>query len=224
MSLSEPSPPQPAAAGESRAAPVRAWAIVPAAGRSLRMGRPKLLLPWGAHTVIEAVLAAWRASRVAATIVVVHPDDLELAALCRRAGAEVVQAPQAPPDMKASVILGLDFIERTLAPRGDEAWLAAPADLPLLSAATIDRLIAEHDPARPRILVPVHGGRRGHPVLFPWALAAEARRLGEGAGLDRLLADFAPRELASGPEALAADLDTPDDYRRLHDRYDHPEP
>ena len=38
-------------------------AIVPAAGRSQRMGRPKLLLPLGARPVVEHVLRAIGASR-----------------------------------------------------------------------------------------------------------------------------------------------------------------
>ena len=41
----------------------RSFAVVPAAGRSRRMGRPKLLLPWGESTIIQQVLGAWRASQ-----------------------------------------------------------------------------------------------------------------------------------------------------------------
>ena len=204
-------------------AAARAWAIVPAAGRSARMGQPKLLLPWGSSTVIEQVIAAWRASRVSGVVAVVHPDDVELAEVCRRAGAEVVVAPSPPPDMKASVCLGLESIAHRYAPRASDAWLVAPADLPTLSAETINRVIAAHATnaaaASARIVVPVHNGRRGHPVLFPWLLAEQVKSLPEDAGLNRLLSEFSPQEIDCGAEALPADLDTPDDYRRLHDRH-----
>ena len=56
----------------------RSFAVVPAAGRSERMGAPKLLLPLGDSTVIEHVLAAWTASPVTRTVVVVRADDAEL--------------------------------------------------------------------------------------------------------------------------------------------------
>ena len=61
----------------------RFFGVIPAAGRSVRMGEPKLLLPWRDGTLIEHVLAQWLASRVACVTVVVHPDDQELAAVCR---------------------------------------------------------------------------------------------------------------------------------------------
>ena len=68
----------------SQSAP-RFFGVIPAAGRSVRMGEPKLLLPWRDGTLIEHVLAQWLASRVACLTVVVHPEDVELAAICRRA-------------------------------------------------------------------------------------------------------------------------------------------
>ena len=58
---------------------MRTFAIIPAAGRSQRMGQPKLLLPWRNSTIIEHVLAAWRASQVSHMLMVVHPADRQLA-------------------------------------------------------------------------------------------------------------------------------------------------
>src|SRR5437868_3233433 len=92
------------------------YAIVPAAGRSQRMGSAKLLLSWGERTVIETVIDAWRASRVAKVIVVVHPADHEVATLARQAGAEVVMPEAPPPDMRSSVLRGLEYVAATLAP------------------------------------------------------------------------------------------------------------
>ncbi|MEZ6078052.1 MAG: NTP transferase domain-containing protein [Pirellulaceae bacterium] len=54
------------------------FAIVPAAGRSRRMGQSKLLLPWRGTTVIEHVIEAWLRSRVTQVVVVARRDDLEL--------------------------------------------------------------------------------------------------------------------------------------------------
>ncbi len=68
---------------------MRSFAIVPAAGRSVRMGRPKLNLPWGESTVLEHVVQAWLASRVDRVIVVVRRDDERLDELCRSLGVEV---------------------------------------------------------------------------------------------------------------------------------------
>jgi molybdenum cofactor cytidylyltransferase len=186
------------------------------------MGTPKLLLPWGTagRTVIETVLAAWRASRVERTVVVTHPLDSELAATCRAAGADVFVAPEPPPDMKASVRYGLEYLARTASPADRDAWLVAPADLPILSTVTIDRVIAAYSPTSARAVRPRHGEKFGHPVLWPWAAAGQIARLPENRGLDALLERTGFDPLECGAEGVGGDIDTPEEYRRLRDRYD----
>jgi molybdenum cofactor cytidylyltransferase len=194
----------------------RYFAIVPAAGLSVRMGRPKLLLPWRRKTVIETVLEAWRASGVSHVVMTVRPEDIELAALGRASGAETVVVSPPPPDMKASVLAGLDYVARNYQPRPTDAWLLAPADMPLLSAQVIDALLAARGAGGPsdEIVAPCRSGKRGHPVLFPWPLAAAARRLGPDEGLNQLLTRHRVREIPVDDETGFIDLDTPDDYRR----------
>src|SRR4051812_24822089 len=130
----------------------RFFAIVPAAGQSTRMGRPKLLLPVGGRTMIEKTLFAWQASQVDKIVAVVRPDDEQLAALCRSCGAEVVVPPVAPPEMKDSIRWGLKHVEAMFAPVPQDAWLLAPADMPNLSHRIINRLLDAHEPDRLSIL------------------------------------------------------------------------
>jgi len=199
------------------------FGILPAAGRSERMGAPKLLLPWGDATLIEHVVGVWRSSRVSRVLVVVHPDDARLAELAERAGALVVRPERAPVDMKASVGYALAYAAR-FGPEAGDAWMLAPADMPLLSAATIDRLIEAYARSAAtadggsRIWVPCLAGRRGHPVLFPWTLAAEVARLGADEGLNTLLARHRVETVEAGEEAIFEDIDTPEDYDRLRAR------
>lgn len=198
----------------------RSFGIVPAAGRSLRMGRPKLLLPWGGRPLIVQTLAAWQASRVQRVVVVVRPDDDALAEVVRSCGVDLLLPPTPPPDMKASVEAALHWLAATCRPAADDAFLVAPADMPRLSPAVIDRLLtayAELD--RPQIIVPTRQGRQGHPVLFPWFLAAEVDTLPAGEGLRLLCQRHAPRSIscddlvASGDDPFL-DFDTPQDYAR----------
>ncbi|HEX5443932.1 MAG TPA: nucleotidyltransferase family protein [Pirellulales bacterium] len=193
---------------------MRSFAIIPAAGRSQRMGQPKLLLPWEQWTVIEQVLAAWKDSRVSAVVVTVHPGDDELIARCRAAGVDVAVVDPPPADMKASVAAGLAYAAANYHPLPSDVWLLAPADMPRLSARLIDQVLGAHDPADPRVLVPRAGDYRGHPVLFPWPLASEVDGLAEDAGINALVAAAGPREIDCDDVAAFADLDTPDDYER----------
>jgi molybdenum cofactor cytidylyltransferase len=190
----------------------RAFAIVPAAGRSVRMGKPKLLLPWDDRTVIEAVLAAWQRSKVTSTVVVVHPQDRELAELCRSTGARVVVPPTPPPDMKASVMHALAAITAANAPTADDIWALAPADVPWMRTDLIDAMLAEMDRTGADALVPTFQSRRGHPVLFRWSLAVELGQLTELEGVNVLLERHRPAEFASPDDSVLSDLDTPEDF------------
>jgi molybdenum cofactor cytidylyltransferase len=183
------------------------------------MGQPKLLLPWRDSTVIEHLLAAWRDSRVDRIVVVVHPRDAGLADGCRTSGVDVVVPSAAPPEMKDSVACALEFLQAAESPDPSDAWLLAPADVPQLSSHVVDRLLDEYAALSSplSILVPTSAGRRGHPVLFPWPMAAEIDELGNDEGVNALLQRHPVREIDCGASGVPDDLDTPDDYRRLRD-------
>jgi molybdenum cofactor cytidylyltransferase len=182
------------------------------------MQQPKLLLSWKGKTILEHVIAAWKASQVRAVAVVVRQEDQELANVAERAGALLVRPPLPPPDMRASVSFGLGEIRRLFQPTAHDAWLVAPADLPRLSTQVIDRLIAEHAAQPDAALVPIAGSRRGHPVLFPWHWTTRVRHLEPEEGLNTLVRDGLTREIQCdhllGPDAFD-DVDTPEDYERL---------
>ena len=193
----------------------RHFAIVPAAGRSRRMGRPKLLLPWGRTTVIESILAVWQVSPVDCTVVVVRPDDQALAEVCRSAGAEVVVPDATPAEMKDSVILALEHLERRFQPSGHDAWLLMPADVPQVSPAVISQLTQRTEDHQSAILVPTFNGQRGHPVLFPWPMSREVYRLGRDQGINVLLGCHPVEELPVSTVGILQDIDTPEDFEQL---------
>lgn len=192
---------------------VRRFAVVPAAGRSRRMGQDKLLLSWGDHTVIESLLAAWQASGVDEIVVVTRQDQTELQALCRE--ATVVTPEIAPPEMKDSVRAALNYIRDAFSPEDRDVWLLAPADMPQLDPAVVTKILAAHDPASPAIIIPTSDNKRGHPVLFPWAFAASVATLADDEGVNALLERCAVRELECCGPNIHGDLDSPDDYMRL---------
>jgi molybdenum cofactor cytidylyltransferase len=192
-------------------------AIVPAAGRSERMGRPKLILPLGGTTVIARVVTALRLGGAEPVIVVAPPAEAphaaRLADQAAAAGALVVVAPGATADMRASVELGLARLRQGPPPA---TVLLAPGDSPGMTTELVARIIAEAGTRPSVIVVPAARGRRGHPVALPWSLAARIPDLAPGAGVNALLAAHAATvvELEVDNSAVAADLDTPADYRR----------
>ena len=199
------------------------FAIVPAAGHSTRMGRPKLSLPLGDRTVLEHVVSALRAGGVDHVLVVVGPHVPEMVGLAASAGAHVLQLTAPTPDMRSTIERGLDWIEERLRPGPDERWLLVPADHPTLDAGLIRSVLTAA--AGDLIVVPVHAGRRGHPTRFAWKHAAGVRSLPAGKGINSLVRDHSADvyELNVSNADLLADLDTPEDYARLVAiRFHHP--
>lgn len=201
--------------------PGRAFAVVPAAGLSTRMGQPKLLLAIDGQPLIARVLAAWKAGGVEQIAVVVRPDDEPLIATVREAGIEPVIPPVAPPDMKASLQFGLQHVQQQFKPDIRDVWLVAPADMPGLSPQIIKRLISESASRPGTILIPTLEGRRGHPVLVPWSDADKLGQLPADQGLNALIdasePELLPCDRLTTGEAFA-DIDTPGDWDRFSTR------
>jgi molybdenum cofactor cytidylyltransferase len=195
----------------------RIFAVVPAAGFSRRMGRPKLLLPLGGRAVIARVLEALRGGGVDATYVLARADDVGLQRELDGSGVHTVLADDATEDMRASAELLLSRIREEQHPLRNDAWLLAPADYPVLNPSVVSRLIASWraDPAG--IVVPACGGRSGHPTLFGWPFAERVACIPAGEGLNRLLRDGAGqvRQVDFESPEILQDLDTPADYERL---------
>src|SRR5262245_587086 len=142
----------------------RYFALIPAAGHSSRMGLPKLLLALSGRPLIAHTIDAWQRSVVDRIVVIVRPGDSLLAMFLGEAmpsirNLDLVIPDQPPPDMKASLQAALSHVEQQFAAGKDDAFLVAPADMPRLSPAIIDRLIELHRSGSRRILVPTIGGK-----------------------------------------------------------------
>ena len=88
----------------------RLFALIPAAGRSRRMGTSKLLLPWQGTTVIEHLIGTLTRPGIAAVVIVVRPDDHALQETVQRTHAIIIIPDHEPPEMRDSVEIGLRAI------------------------------------------------------------------------------------------------------------------
>jgi molybdenum cofactor cytidylyltransferase len=193
-------------------------AVIPAAGHSTRMGRPKLSLPLGDQTVLERVVSALKEGGVEHVVVVIGPHVSELEALAEAAGADVCPLFEPTADMRATVEHGLHWLETCYSPRVSDAFLLTPGDYPAFNAGVVRSLRAAfaRDLSR-SIVVPVHAGMRGHPVLIGWRHVAGIRAMPLDRGINAYLSDYQMEiaELPVGDAGVLCDLDTPEDYDRL---------
>ena len=185
---------------------MRIGALVLAAGRSSRMGQPKVLLPWRGRPLLEHVLAVLAEAGAEPVLVVTGPDTPPLPAL---GGAELVHHPGAREGMGSSLAAGV----RALGGRAD-AVLICLGDQPGIAAGTVAALVAALAPPALAAAPLYRGGVRGHPVLFAAALFAELGALQGDRGA-RAVLEGHPAALVAIPAPAPADVDTPGDYAAL---------
>ena len=209
------------------AAPVReVWrrvtAVVLAAGESRRMGRNKMLLPWGESTVLGRTLDNVRASVVSDVIVVTGHEREEVEAVVALAGRTQI-GDDATTAVSIQVVHNSDYAKGMLAsvqaavralPPATEAILVVLGDQPMVEPQTIDRLLAAYAASPAGLVAPYVGERRGNPVLIDRRYFAELLALPPEAAPRALLGRHADDVLAVAvdSEAVLHDLDRPEEY------------
>jgi len=177
------------------------------------MGLSKQLLPLGHSPVIRHCLDSVVASGLQDIVVVLGADHDEIASTI--SGMRVRTAFNADPrsDMAGSVRLGLRQIDPA-----STGVLICLADHPLVSSETIKELVNVHLSVPDSILIPVYKGGRGHPTLFPRKTIEDIYSVET---LRDLIASRSGsvRAVDVDDEGVILDMDTPEDYERIKQRF-----
>lgn len=186
-------------------------AIVLAAGLARRMGRPKLLLPLEGKPVVrwsvEALLG-----HVDEVVVVTGPEAVAVTHALSGLSVRFVINPRPENGQGSSIAAGVAALRPET-----RALIVALGDQPRLPAVVVPALLETFARGGKAIVAPVYQGAQGAPVLFSSAVFAELRALTGDAGA-RALVGGKPERVAFVPLdfPMPADIDTPEDYARLH--------
>lgn len=201
--------------------PVRIWGVIPAAGMSRRMGRPKQLLPFGDSTLVGTVARALLEADLDGVVVVTRTELVDESDLPDDPRIIVAINDDPTSEMIDSIRIGLATLAGEDAgldpPRDADGVLVVPADMPTLTADHCRACVSAFRDDPSRIVIAACERKRGHPMLFPFSLRDAVDRL-EG-GL-RSLAELHPERvylMEIGDLSVTRDIDTPDDYDRLSD-------
>jgi molybdenum cofactor cytidylyltransferase len=205
--------------------------VILAAGSSTRLGQPKALLDFDGTPGLSLMIEACHEAGCSPPVVVVGADT------------EVIAGAVGQQSVKTRRRSGIDLrggrlvvhrawaagrsssLKAGLRARGGsgEDFLIFPVDCPLVRADTITTLREARASSPPgiRIVVPVHGQRRGHPVLCDAALQAEFLGLADDEPAHLIVRRDPARvlEVVTGDPAVVDNLDTPDDYARARARW-----
>lgn len=200
---------QPSAAGHPNVA-----AIVLAAGQSRRMGATnKLTAPVDGKPMVAHMVDAALASRASTVVVVTgHQADAVRLALDGRP-VRVIHNPDFAGGLSTSLKAGIAAL-----PEDTDAAIICLGDMPLVTAADLDRLVGAFDPTEGRsIVVPTWNGKRGNPVLWDRRFFAAMGELSGDVGAKHLIGENGElvAEVAMDRGGVLVDVDTPEALARL---------
>jgi len=194
---------------EPRRAP-RVAALVLAAGRSSRMGgdRHKLLERLGDQPLVRHAVSTALAAASGPVVVVTGHRTGEVRAALEGLPVQFVDNPRFADGLATSIVAGI----AALPPDVDAAFVML-GDMPLVRADDLARMVAAFSPGDGRtIVVPVHAGKRGNPILWGRTHFAALTTLSGDSGARHLLGEHRETvaEVEIDSDRIFIDVDTPE--------------
>ena len=182
-------------------------AIVLAAGKSTRMGRQKMLMPWGETTVLGKVTQTLQNAGVEDIVIVTN--KVMAHSIINLHPARLPLAINDNGEMLASMQAGL----RALKPSA-EAALICLGDQPQMEEGSVRSVCEAYSKSRSSLVVPSYQMRRGHPWLAAKALWDEILAMEEGRSMREFLTAHSDEieYVNMDTPTILQDLDTPEDY------------
>ena len=184
-------------------------AILLAAGESKRMGKPKLLMPFGRSTILEQTVDNLLNSKVSEVIVVLGYKAEEAMPKITAKPVKIAINPVYHQGMSTSIIAGLNLIDD----RG-EAVMLVLADQPFVDSKIINELVQQFYAHKKGIVIPTYQGRRGHPIIFTIKYKTELLGLKGDTGGRQIIEKHPDDilEVAVDSPGINIDIDTISDY------------
>jgi molybdenum cofactor cytidylyltransferase len=187
----------------------RIAAVVLAAGRSTRMGAiNKLIAEIGGKPLVRIAAEQALASRASPVIVVTGHERERVEAALAGLPVRIVHNPDYAEGLGTSLKAGIAAVP----PEADGAIICL-GDMPQVSSALIDKLIAAFDPERGAlVVVPSIGGRRGNPVVWSRRFFHDLMQIQGDIGARHLIGSYAEAvvEVPVADDAALIDVDTPE--------------
>jgi len=188
--------------------------LVLAAGQSRRMGTlNKLLIGIDGKPMVRHVAEAVAASQAGPLIVVTGHQREKVEAALAGLEARFVHNPDYAQGLSTSVRRGLAAL-----PDAVDGAIICLGDMPMVTAAILDRLIGAFNPVEGRVLcVPTRRGKRGNPVLLGKRFFAELAAVSGDIGARDLIAAHPElvAEVEMESDAVLTDIDTPQALAKL---------
>jgi len=182
--------------------------VILAAGASRRMGKNKMLLELEGETLVRRAAKRALGAGLSPVVVVIGHEAARLRAELKDLSLELVVNPDYTGPTSGSLHRGLNTLGADV-----EAAVVMLADMVRVTADSLAMLVAAARGTSAPLVVSRYGGVTAPPLLFRRALFGELLAwTGEGCGKVVVQAHKHEAMYVDRPEALLADVDTPEDF------------
>lgn len=181
------------------------------------MGEFKPLLPVGGVPILRRSIELFKRAGVEDVIVTTGLRADEIEPLIERWGGRPVRNEEFERGMYSSVQAGAAALSHDT-----DAFFMLPVDIPLVRSVTVHRLLRRFAKQGGSVVYPVFQGRRGHPPLIAAEHIDRILAYSGDGGLKAVLSEWTDEadSVETPDEHIHFDIDTPEDYASLLDRYE----
>ncbi len=186
--------------------------LILAAGRSSRMGSDKALLGFQGRPFLSHLVHLLLPRVDSLVVVLGHHEQRIREALPASSRIQVVVNRDYDRGMLTSLQCGLAQIGQQV-----DAVLWMLVDHPAVRGRTLDRLLAAAADSRAPLVIPRHGGERGHPVVLSKRVMTDLLDLDPGSSPQDVVRGYYGEAhfLDTADKGVLLDIDRPEDYRAL---------
>ncbi|MDC7996929.1 nucleotidyltransferase family protein [Gilvibacter sediminis] len=189
--------------------------LILAAGKSSRMGTPKMLLPWGDSTVLECIIKKAKALVCKHIVLISGAEHISLEKITQRHAIQITQNPEWERGMGNSLAFGI----KTLMNRPPKGVLVLLADMPIITADNLKGLIETFVSSEADIVCTQYPDLQGVPAIFKDSLFEKLSQLDGDLGAKQLFKLEGIRLASHSVQKDYEDLDTPEAYQKLKNKY-----
>ena len=192
--------------------------VILAAGGSSRMGSPKQLLPFAGKPLVRHAVETALQTNCRGVVVVLGANAGEIRPVLegletRGKFLTITENPRWAEGMGSSIHAGLE----ALSAQQVQGLILTLSDMPLVTAAILQRLASEHDRTGQPIVSSSYAGTVGVPVFFAASHFSQLQELAPQQGCKGVILKNGEAVLRIPCPEAEADIDTPQDYARLQD-------
>lgn len=180
--------------------------VMLAAGLSSRMGKWKMVMPWGAGTILDSALASALSFCDRVVLVTGFRGDELRAYYQDHPRIEIVHNPGYEAGMFSSVQRGVAAIT-------SQRFFLALGDMPEVSPGVYRALWSNAE--RDICLIPGYDRGKGHPILLPEQASALIKNAPQGATMKDIIRQLDTRVILVEVQGIHWDVDTPVDYEQV---------